>query len=127
MQPAYQEPVFFNCGNVFVTRSRIQLGGMTYAVNGVSSVHTGVERKSTKPLRSGIAWVVAATFLGLAGFWTIAAIAGFVAALLIGAYVWLMHDRHTLVVNGREVVRSPSREYVAGIECAIHNALASRW
>ncbi len=128
MQPAHQEPVFFHDNGAYVSRSRIAMNGMSYAINGVSTVHREVQPKSSKPLRVGLMFAGFGLLLALTGL----SIAVGLLSLLLGGmfiaiYVWLMHDRHSLVVNGREMLRSTSPAYVGAVEGAIHNALASRY
>jgi hypothetical protein len=128
MQPAHQEPVFFHDTGAYVSRSRIAMNGVSYAISGVSTVRREVRRKSSKPLRVGLMF---AGFGLLLTFTGLSIVVGLLALLLGGTsvaiYIWLMHDRHSLVVNERELLCSTSPVYVGAVEGAIHNALASRY
>ena len=128
LQPAHQEPVFFHDSGAYVSRSRIAMNGVSYAINGVSTVNTAVQRKSSKPLRVGLMFAGLGVLFAFTGLSISLALLSFLlGGMFVAIYIWLMHDRHSLVVNGRELLCSTSPAYVGAVEGAIHNALASRY
>jgi hypothetical protein len=127
LQPAHQEPVFFHDNGAYVSRSRIAMNGVNYAVNTVQTVSTSVRRKNSKPLRLGLMCTGFGLLLAYTGLAiSLALLFILVGGICIALYVWVLQDRHALVVNGRELLCSTNSRYVGAVEGAIYNALASR-
>lgn len=144
--PASQEPVFFQDQlGVYVSRSRVVLGGVTYPINGITAVYSRKISRSAVGLVIGIIVALmsftcvfpgiaamtnsdsAAAGVGCAG---VGGVEFLVGAALIALYIWVQKDRYALVIStaGREVhaIIHNDWRYVGTVVEAINNALASR-
>lgn len=144
--PASQEPVFFqDQRGVYVSRSRVVLGGVTYPINGITAV------ASRKISKSPI-WLIFGILIGLASFSCIlpgvammtdeksvgggvgcAGMGAFeflIGAGLVALYIWVQKDRYALVIGtaGTQVdaIVHTDWRYIGSVVEAINNALASR-
>lgn len=148
--PSGQEPVFFQDERgVYVSRSRVVLGGVTFPINGITAVYSRKITKSPLGLILGILLALASATCVLTGAASLASsgkgaaennvgvgCAGMggleflIGVALVVIYIWVQKDRYALVVGtaGREVnaIVHADWRYIGSVVEAINNALASR-
>lgn len=137
--PASQEPVFFQDPAVYVSRSRVVLNGVTFPINGITSVRSLKVPKDQWVIVVGILLVLASASCILpamssssdAGCGGIGALEFVTGSVMIAAYIWMMKERYVLVIGtagteARALVHLDWR-YLNAIVEAINQALASRY
>lgn len=140
---AQQEPVFFQDGAVYVSRSRVVINGTTYPVNGITAVRSAKIGKSPFWLICGIlAGCVGALFMfagiaaavnddGGGGSIVFGLLCLLVCAGGVAIFLWLQTNTYMLVLGtaGREVTALTHGDwrYIGAVVEGINNALASRY
>jgi uncharacterized membrane protein len=132
------EVVLFQDARAYVSRSRVVLNGVTYPINGITSVRMGKIDKSPFWLIVGIfALLGCLSFCGIGishgegGQIVLGGLAGVFGAGMVAIYIWLQTDTWILFIGSagmeRNGIGAADWRYISQLNEAINQALAMRY
>ena len=131
-----EEQVFLNEGDLFVSNTRVNIGGQTYATANI----TAVSSKTIPPSKRGaIVLIIIGAIFAMIGFGSFSASVGAGIVLLIiagiflaGGILWLrsLKPTYTVMVGSaggeKEALSSKDGEIIDGVVAAINDAIIAR-
>lgn len=118
------EPALYDAGNVLVTPTRLVVGGRTYPVAGITSVHVEARPGWGPVLLSVLAVIFAGSLFGDPGIVT------FAIAAVVGYVVHQRTQRHAVCLNtaGRDVTAFETRDFETADDIveALNEAVVAR-